>query len=65
MPYCRSVIPGTVNPHGLTNDEMIFLEAMDLQDRRIVHGEVDKRHGRKEGKHHSRGRHGRQAFIPR
>ena len=54
-----------INPHGLTNDEMIFLEAMDLQDRRIVHGEVDKRHWCKEGKHHGRGRHGCQAFIPR
>jgi Transposase DDE domain len=30
LPSCRSLIPGTVNPHGLTNDEMIFLDAMDL-----------------------------------
>jgi hypothetical protein len=44
-----------INPHGFTNDEMIFLEAMDLQDRRIVHGEVDKRHWRKEGRSIYRG----------
>ena len=41
-----------VNPYGLTDDEMILLEAMDLQERCIIHGEVDKRHWRKEGKHH-------------
>ena len=52
-----------VNTHGLTNDEMIILDAMDLQDRCIVHSEVDKRHWRKEGKHHGRCRRGCRAFI--
>jgi hypothetical protein len=52
-----------VNTHGLTNDPMIILDAMDLQEGRLVHGEVDKRHWRKEGKHHGRCRRGRRPFI--
>jgi hypothetical protein len=52
-----------VNTHGLTHTPMIILEAMDLQEGRIVHGEVDQRHWRQEGKHHSRGRRGRRTFI--
>jgi len=60
---CHSLIPGVINPHGLTNDPMILLDAMDFQNRRIVHGEVDKRHWPKEGKDHGRCRRGRRAFI--
>jgi hypothetical protein len=52
-----------VNPYGLTDDAMILLEAMDLQERCSIHGEVDKRPWRKEGKHHGCGRHGRRAFL--
>jgi hypothetical protein len=52
-----------VNTHGFTNDPMIILDAMDLQDERMVHGEVDQRHWRKEGKHHGRCRRGRRTFI--
>jgi hypothetical protein len=44
LPCCHSLIPGVINPHGFTNDPMIRLDAMDCQNRRIVHGEVDKRH---------------------
>jgi len=42
---------------------MILLDAMDFQKRRIVHGEVDKRHWPKEGKYYGRCRRGRRAFI--
>ena len=63
MLRCRSLIPGMVNTHGLTDDPMIILDAMDLPDERIVHGEVDKRHWGKEGKHHGRCRRGRRTFI--
>src|SRR5215475_932495 len=61
---CRcSLVPGMVNTYGLTNQPMIILEAMDLQEGRIVHGEVDQRHWRKERKHHGRCRRGCRAFI--
>jgi hypothetical protein len=52
-----------VNTHGLTDEQMIILDAMDLKNGRIVHGEVYERYWRKEGKHHGRCRRGRQAFI--
>jgi hypothetical protein len=42
---------------------MILLDAMDFQNRRIVHGEVDQHHWPKEGKDHGRCRRGRRAFI--
>src|SRR5262245_17402710 len=61
---CRcSLVPGMVNTYGLTNQPMIILEAMDLQEGRIVHGEVDQRHWRKERKHHGRCRRGCRAYI--
>src|SRR5262245_55746253 len=60
---CHSLIPGVINPHGLTHDPMILLDAMDFQNRRIVHGAVDQRHWPKEGKDHGRCRRGRRAFI--
>ena len=41
-----------INAHGLTTDEMIFLEPMDVSDGRMVHGEVNTRHWRQEGTHH-------------
>ena len=50
MPRCRSLIPGPVNTYGVTHDKMILPEAMDVQDGRIVDGEVDQRHRGKEGK---------------
>jgi hypothetical protein len=52
-----------VNTHSLTHDPMIVLDAIDLQEGRIVHSEVDKRHWRKEGKHHGRRGHGRWTFV--
>jgi hypothetical protein len=45
---CRSLIPGTVNTYGVTHDKLILLDAMDVQDGRIVHGEVNQRHWCKE-----------------
>ena len=47
-------IPGMINPHGLTNDAMILLDTMDLQNRCMVHSEVAQHHWRQEGKHHGR-----------
>jgi hypothetical protein len=52
-----------VNTHGLTNNPMIILDAMDLQDGYIVYSEVDQCHGRKEGKHHGCCRRGRRTFV--
>ena len=54
LPHCHSLIPGMINPHGLTNDAMILLDTMDLQNRRMVHSEVAQHHWRQEGKHHGR-----------
>src|SRR5262245_7810608 len=42
LPRCRSLIPGLVNTYGLTHDEMILPDAMDVQDGHIVHSEADK-----------------------
>jgi hypothetical protein len=57
------LIPGLGNTHGLTNDEMILPDAMDVQDRRIVRSEVDKRHWHKEGKHYGCCGNGSQTFV--
>ena len=65
LPCCRSLIPRMVNPHGLTDDAMILLDVMDLQDRCMVYDEVDQRHWRQEDTPHGRGRRGRGAFIAR
>ena len=42
MPRSRSLISGMVSTHGLTNDSMVLLDAMDVQDRCIVHGEEEQ-----------------------
>jgi hypothetical protein len=63
LPRCHALIPGLINPHGLTNEAMLLLAARELQNRRIVPREVDPRHWRTEGKHHRRGRRGCRAFI--
>ena len=63
LPHCHSLIPGMINPHGLTNDAMILLDTMDLQNRRMVYSEVAQHHWRQEGKHHGRGRRGCRALI--
>ena len=63
MPRCHSLIPGLIKPHGLTNDPMIFLDALHLEDRRRVHDAVDKRPWRQEGTDHGRCRCGRRAFM--
>ena len=63
MPHGHSLLPGMSNPSGFTNEPMILLNAMDLEQRRLVHREVDQRHGRKEGQHSGRRRRGRRACI--
>jgi hypothetical protein len=57
------LIPGVVKTHGLTDEQRIILDAMDLKNGDIVHGEVYERYGGKEGKHHGRCRRGSGAFI--
>ena len=41
-----------VHTHSLTKDAMILPETMDVQDGRMVHGDVDTHPWRPEGKHH-------------
>jgi hypothetical protein len=52
-----------VNTHGITDDQMISLDAMRLEAALLVDSELHKHHRGKEGKHHGcRGR-GRRAFV--
>jgi hypothetical protein len=50
LPRCRSLIPGTGTPYGVTHDKMSLPDAIDVPDGRLVHGAVDQRHWWKEGK---------------
>jgi hypothetical protein len=52
-----------VNTHGLTNEEMILPEAVNVQDGHMVHGEVDQRYGRKEVTHHGCRGEGGRTFV--
>ena len=52
-----------VNPHSITDDQMVVLEAMRLEVGRMVHGELHEQHWRKERKHHGRRGRSRQTFI--
>jgi hypothetical protein len=63
LPRCRSLIPGTVNTYGVTHDKMILPDAMDVQDGRIVHGEVDQRHWCKEVKDDGCRGEGREPLV--
>jgi hypothetical protein len=63
MPRGRSLVPGRVNTHSLTNKEMLFPDAMHVQDRPMVYGVVDQRHWRQEVKHHDCCGEGSQSFV--
>ena len=40
----RPLIPGLVNTHSITDEQMIVLDTMDLEARGIVHGAVHEHH---------------------
>jgi hypothetical protein len=64
LSYGHPLIPGLVNTHSITDEQMVVLDAMHLEAGRIVYGELHEHHRRKERKHHGcRGRR-RRAFIP-
>ena len=63
MPRGHSLIPARINAHGLTDDPMMVLDAMELEAGHMLHGKLHEHHWSKEGKHHGRCRHGRRAFI--
>jgi hypothetical protein len=65
LPRCRSLIPGRVNTHGLTPDEMILPDAVNGQDGPMVHGVVAQRYGRKEGNPPGCRGEGRQTSVAR
>src|SRR5919198_4711713 len=48
----HSMIPGRINAHGLTDEEMMLLDAMDLAAYRMPHSTLHQRYRGKEGKHH-------------
>jgi hypothetical protein len=62
VPHRRSLVPGLVNTPSLTPNARLFPDAMHVQDGCSVHGLVDQRHWRKEGKHPGCCGKGRQTF---
>src|SRR5215510_15849825 len=64
LPWYHSVIPGLVNPHRITDEQMVVLNAMHLEAGRIVYGALHEHHRRKERKHHGRRGLSSRAFIP-
>src|SRR5712691_12806705 len=64
LPRCRSLIPGRINTHSFTDDEMMVLEAMDLEAYRIIHGKLHQHHWGKEGEDHGSCGCGRWSFVP-
>lgn len=54
-----------VNTYGITNDEMILPDPLDVQGGRILHSEVDQPHWRKEGKRHGCRGDGSWTFVAR
>ena len=62
--WCPSLIPGWINAHGLTDDLMMILEAVDLEAGRILHAKVHQHSRGKEGEDYGRCGRGRWPFIP-
>jgi hypothetical protein len=58
------MIPGRINAYGLTDDQMLILDTMDLEACRILHNKLDQHHRGKESKDHGRCGCGRWPFIP-
>ena len=62
--WCPSLIPGWIHAHGLTDDQMMILEAVDLEAGRILHDKVHQHSRGKEGEDYGRCGRGRWPFIP-
>jgi hypothetical protein len=58
------LIPGWVNAHGLTDAQMMILEAVDLEAGRILHDKLHQHHRGKEGEDYGRCGRGGWPFIP-
>ena len=58
------MIPGRINAHGLTDEQMMILDAMDLAAYRIPHSKLHQRYRGEEGEDHGRCGRSRGAFIP-
>jgi len=64
LPRCPSLIPGRINAHSFTDEQMMVLDAMDLEACRIIHSKLHQQHRGKEGEDYGRGGRGREPFIP-
>ena len=58
------MIPGWINAHGLTDDQMMILDAVDLETDRILHNKLHQHRRGKEGEDHGRCGGGCGPFIP-
>ena len=48
MPRCYSLIPSRINPHSLTDEQMMILDAMALEACPIIRNKLDQHHRRYE-----------------
>src|SRR5262249_39913903 len=60
-----SLIPGRINAHGLTDEQMMVLDALDLEASRIIHDTLHQHHRGKEGEDYGCCGRSRRAFLPR
>src|SRR5215831_7272747 len=61
---CSSWIPGWINAHGLTDAQMMILDAVALEAGHIIHDQLHQHHWGQEGEDHGRCGHGCRPFIP-
>jgi hypothetical protein len=61
---CHSLIPSWIDAHSLTDDQMMVLDAMALEARRILHAQLHQHDRGKEGEDHGCCRRGRWPLIP-
>jgi len=57
------LIPGWINAHGLTDDQMMILDAVALEAGRIIHDKLHQHHRGKEGEDYGRCWRGCWPFI--
>src|SRR5215510_5088695 len=62
--WCPSLIPGWITAHGLTDDQMMILDAVDLEAGRVLHDTLPQPHRGTEGKDDGRCGRGGWPFIP-
>jgi hypothetical protein len=64
LPRGPSLIPGRINAHGLTDEQMRVLDTMELEADRLIPNKLLQPHRGKEGADYGRGGRGRGPFLP-